>query len=329
MRKLSAPLIALASLIALAFAPSAQAKPLTSTGPGVRVGGGDLVTVGTGYQWWARSPGVRRPMGSIAKVMTALVVLDAGHLNREIKVTAATIRYVRKDGASSAGLIKGDRLTTRELLEAMLLPSGCDAAFLLATSYGPGRAAFIAKMNATALRLGMTSTHFTSFDGMPYPTEHSTYSTPADLVKLGLAAMKYPVFRRIVRQHSFYLPKTTSHHSYLWYTTDGLLRTYHGAEGIKTGDTRPLATACCSRRNEMAARCLASCSMPARTTTRSPPSTPPPKYSTGASARSRPPPPPPSPAPARPACHPGRSGTSPHPDCQQQPARGVTRARVR
>ncbi|HUC55787.1 MAG TPA: D-alanyl-D-alanine carboxypeptidase [Streptosporangiaceae bacterium] len=238
MRKLSAPLIALASLIALAFAPSAQAKPLTSTGPGVRVGGGDLVTVGTGYQWWARSPGVRRPMGSIAKVMTALVVLDAGHLNREIKVTAATIRYVRKDGASSAGLIKGDRLTTRELLEAMLLPSGCDAAFLLATSYGPGRAAFIAKMNATALRLGMTSTHFTSFDGMPYPTEHSTYSTPADLVKLGLAAMKYPVFRRIVRQHSFYLPKTTSHHSYLWYTTDGLLRTYHGAEGIKTGDTK-------------------------------------------------------------------------------------------
>jgi hypothetical protein len=64
-------------------------------------------------------------------------------------------------------------------------------------------AAFIAKMNATAAELGMTSTHFTSFDGVPYPTEHSTYSTPADLVTLGAAAMKFPLFRAIVaRRHA-------------------------------------------------------------------------------------------------------------------------------
>ena len=91
-------------------------------------------------------------MGSITKVMTALLVIRAGDLGREIKVTRGAIRYVHKRGASSAGLIAGDVLTARQLLEAMLLPSGCDAAYLLATSYGPGRNAFIAKMNAAARR---------------------------------------------------------------------------------------------------------------------------------------------------------------------------------
>jgi D-alanyl-D-alanine carboxypeptidase (penicillin-binding protein 5/6) len=206
--------------------------------PRANVRGADLVDASTGAQLWAKDAGVPRPMGSITKVMTALVVLQAGDLSREIPVTRDAIRYVRRKGASSAGLIRGDVLTTRQLLEAMLLPSGCDAAYLLATAYGPGRPAFIAKMNAMAQALGMTSTHFTSFDGMPYPTEHSTYSTPADLVRLGEQAMRNPLFRRIVAQRSYLLRATAVHHAYLWYTTNGLLGSYRGVIGIKTGDTK-------------------------------------------------------------------------------------------
>jgi D-alanyl-D-alanine carboxypeptidase (penicillin-binding protein 5/6) len=169
--------------------------------------------------------------------MTALVVLEAGHLDRKITVTAGAIRYVSKDGASSAGLVEGDVLTARQLLEAMLLPSGCDAAYLLATAYGPGRSAFIKTMNATAQAIGMTATHFSSFDGMPFPTEHSTYASPADLIKLGEQAMRHPIFRQIVRQRSYYLPVTVAHHGYFWKTTDQLIGTYPGVLGIKTGDT--------------------------------------------------------------------------------------------
>ena len=77
-------------------------------------------------------------------------MLGAGGLDREITVTKAAVRYATKDGASSAGLIAGDVLTTRQLLEAMLLPSGCDAAYLLANAYGPGVPAFIAKVAARA-----------------------------------------------------------------------------------------------------------------------------------------------------------------------------------
>jgi D-alanyl-D-alanine carboxypeptidase (penicillin-binding protein 5/6) len=170
--------------------------------------------------------------------MTALVVIQAGDLNRKITVTRAAIRYVRRDGASSAGLIRGDVLTARQLLEAMLVPSGCDAAYLLATAYGPGRAAFIGKMNATAETLGLGSTHFASFDGMPFPTEYSTYSTPANLIRLGEAAMKYRLFREIVHQQSYLLHGVRHrHHRYFWTSTNLLLSTYPGTMGIKTGST--------------------------------------------------------------------------------------------
>jgi serine-type D-Ala-D-Ala carboxypeptidase (penicillin-binding protein 5/6) len=144
---------------------------------------------------------------------------------------------VHSTGASNAGLITGDVLTTRQLLEALLLPSGSDAAYMLATAYGPGRPAFIRKMNAMARAMGLTSTHFTSFDGMPFPTEYSTYSSPADLIMLGGRAMANSVFRSIVAQGAYYLPATARHHAYVWRTTNGLIGSYRGALGIKTGNT--------------------------------------------------------------------------------------------
>jgi D-alanyl-D-alanine carboxypeptidase (penicillin-binding protein 5/6) len=203
----------------------------------VNAWGGGLVDLGTGVVVWGRDFGLARPMGSITKVMTALLVIRAGDLGREIQVTKGAIRYVHKRGASSAGLIAGDVLSARQLLEAMLLPSGCDAAYLLATSYGPGRNAFIAKMNAAARAMGLTSTHFSHYDGMPYPTEHSTYSSPADLIRLGEQAMRLPLFRRIVAQRSYHLAAGPGHHSYLWQTTNVLLGSYRGMLGIKTGNT--------------------------------------------------------------------------------------------
>src|ERR1700704_1419071 len=78
----------------------------TEAGPLVTLKGADLVLPGTGTTLWSVAPDVPRPMGSIVKVMTALVVLKEGHLNREVTVTKAMLRYVSKRGASTAGLIK-------------------------------------------------------------------------------------------------------------------------------------------------------------------------------------------------------------------------------
>jgi serine-type D-Ala-D-Ala carboxypeptidase (penicillin-binding protein 5/6) len=213
--------------------------PLVVTGApsNLQVRAGALEDAATGTPLWSRGLNTELPMGSITKVMTALVVIDSGPLTRQIQVPQSVIAYVNQYGGNSAGLQPGDVLTAQELLEAMLLPSGCDAAYTLAMSYGPGMPAFLAKMNAMARKLGMLHTAFTSPDGLPYPTEFSTYSTPADLITLGKAAMTSPVFSAIVGQQSYTLPAGPGHHAYSWDNDNSLIGSYQGADGIKTGYT--------------------------------------------------------------------------------------------
>jgi D-alanyl-D-alanine carboxypeptidase (penicillin-binding protein 5/6) len=177
-------------------------------------------------------------MGSIAKVMTAYVILEAGHLNRVITVPGGIIGYDDAYDASTAGLVPGEKLTELQLLYALLLPSGCDAAYTLASAYGHGHpAAFIAEMNAMARKLGLSKTHFSDFSGLPDPTEYSTYSTARDLVSLGRDAMRLPVFREIVRARTYRLAATRNHRAHVWTNVNPLLGQFSGAIGIKTGFT--------------------------------------------------------------------------------------------
>lgn len=228
-----------------AAAPAAPALPAAASRPaaaaagpsGVQARGADLVNAVTGRQLWSRALNTRRPMASITKVMTALVVIRAGDLNRTIRISNDVVTYVKQHGGSSAGLRPGDVLSVGQLLEGLLLPSGCDAALALAGAHGPGWRAFVRKMNATARALGMRNTHFANFDGLPWPTEYTTYSTPRDLITLGLAAMRLPAFRAIVRQRAYYVAPTALHHAYRWQNTNQLLGSYPGAFGIKTGHT--------------------------------------------------------------------------------------------
>ena len=187
--------------------PAGPPIEVTGAPRGVKAKGAVLADAATGQVLWGRGLNTELPMASVTKVMTALVVLESGHLDQEIRVPRAAFDYVWKYGGESAALRPGDELTVQELLEALLLPSGADAAYTLANAYGPGLDAFIARMNATAARMGLTHTHFTSPDGLPYPTETSTYSTPSDLLTLGLAAMRFPAFRSIVDQQFYHLPK--------------------------------------------------------------------------------------------------------------------------
>ena len=217
--------------------PAGPVIAVTGAPQGVKAKGAVLADAVTGQVLWGRGLDTERPMASVTKVMTALVVLDSGHLGQEIRVPQAAFNYAWKYGGETAALRPGDELTVQDLLEALLLPSGADAAYTLANAYGPGLNAFIARMNVTAARMGMTHTHFTSPDGLPYPTETSTYSTPSDLLTLGLATMRFPVFRSIVAQQFFHLPKARGHHQYWWDNTNELIGSYQGAVGIKTGYT--------------------------------------------------------------------------------------------
>jgi serine-type D-Ala-D-Ala carboxypeptidase (penicillin-binding protein 5/6) len=204
---------------------------------GVKAKAGILADAATGQVLWAKAGYAVRPIASITKVMTALVVIRAGSLDRKIKIPKSVLNYVARYGANGAGLVPGQVLTAGELLHALLLVSAADAAYTLAASYGPGMDAFIAKMNATARELGLTHTRFTSPDGLPYPTANSTYSTPAEMLRLGEVAMRSPAFRSIVDERFFSMKKGQGHGSYWWGNSNELIGWYPGAVGIKTGYT--------------------------------------------------------------------------------------------
>ena len=184
--------------------PPLAAKP-ASVPVGVRSHYAELVNAATGANLWSRSSVTKRPMGSVTKVMTAYVVLTTRGLNlkRVITVPSGVVAYDERFDASTAGLRPGEKLTTLQLLYAMLLPSGCDAAYTLASAYGPGLSGFVARMNATARTLGLAKTHFTDPSGLPNPGPYSTYSTAHDLIALGLDAMKNKTFATIVATRGY------------------------------------------------------------------------------------------------------------------------------
>jgi serine-type D-Ala-D-Ala carboxypeptidase (penicillin-binding protein 5/6) len=226
-------------LTSLVLAVTARPSQASVAGPSnVQAPAAAIADASDGAVLWSRGLNTERPIGSITKVMTAVVVLNTGDLDRSITVPYAVLSYVSSHDASTAGLRPGDTLTTTQLLAALLLPSGSDAAYTLATAYGPGIPAFVAKMNAAAAALGLTRTHFSNFDGLPYPYADSNDSTPADLITLGRFAMESAVFRSIVDQRTYRVAAGDGHHAYVWHNTDPLVGAYPGAIGIKTGYTQ-------------------------------------------------------------------------------------------
>jgi serine-type D-Ala-D-Ala carboxypeptidase (penicillin-binding protein 5/6) len=236
------------AVMILAAGPTARAATLRSARSagsakaaapvGVQAPWAELANETTGKDLWSQSSVTERPMGSITKVMTAYVVIEAGHLNQLITVPDGILGYDAAYDASTAGLVPGEKLTALQLLYALLLPSGCDAAYTLASAYGHGRPAeFIAQMNAMARRLRLSKTHFSDFSGLPDPTAYSTYSTARDLVSLGRDAMRLPLFRQIVATSTYQLAAAGGHPAYLWTNLNPLLGHFAGATGIKTGFT--------------------------------------------------------------------------------------------
>ncbi|MFJ8670915.1 D-alanyl-D-alanine carboxypeptidase family protein [Streptomyces sp. NPDC093589] len=231
-----------AVLSAGAFTAPAQAATLKT--PTIVAKGGFVMNNGTGKTLFTKAADTRRSTGSTTKIMTARVVLAKKNLHLDSKVTvqkAYSDYIVDNDWASSAKLIVGDKVTVRQLLYGLMLPSGCDAAYALADKFGSGstRAArvksFIGQMNSTAKSLGLKNTHFDSFDGIG---KKSNYSTPRDLTKLAASAMKYSTFRTVVKTKSTKQKVTTKSGGYRnmsWENTNTLLGSYSGAIGVKTG----------------------------------------------------------------------------------------------
>jgi D-alanyl-D-alanine carboxypeptidase (penicillin-binding protein 5/6) len=146
------------------------------------------------------------PIASLAKVMTAYLTLERYPLSDSqdgftITVSEAQAQLEAHD-QSVVAVRAGEQLTERQLLEALLIPSGNNIAEMLAESVAGSQARFLAAMNAEARALGMERTLYTDPSGF----DPSTVSTAADQLRLLRRAMRFAAFRQIVSMADVTLP---------------------------------------------------------------------------------------------------------------------------
>jgi len=190
-------------------------------------------------------------MASTTKIMTAAIAIQAGNLDKVITIQQDALNEVNNNNGSNANLQVGDQITLKDLLYALLLPSGDDAAIAIADGVSGNMQSFVTVMNIFAYRLHLFQTHYINPDGLTYYGAANTplsenYTTAYDLLRLTQYAMKLPLFAEIVKTTEYRLARDVHHHGYTWKTTNSLLayasdaptvKVYPGATGIKTGYT--------------------------------------------------------------------------------------------
>lgn len=191
----------------------------------------------------------KKKMASTTKIMTATIIIEKCNLSDTIEIS----KKAAGTGGSRLGLKTGDKITILDLLYGLMLRSGNDAAVALAEYAGGDINVFAKLMNAKALELGLTNTHFETPHGLD-SNEH--YTTAYELALLSNYALNNPTFAKIVGTKNYTItingsPKALSN-------TNELLGNMEGVYGIKTGFTnganRCLVTAC--KRNNIDIICV-------------------------------------------------------------------------
>jgi D-alanyl-D-alanine carboxypeptidase (penicillin-binding protein 5/6) len=188
---------------------------------------GALVT-GDGRILWSRGLDSKRAIASITKIMTAIVVIENSEPDEKVKIPEVS----RAAGESSAGLKKDERMTRHELLQALMIKSGNDAAMAAALIIGGDVATFVDMMNAKAEDLGLEGTHFKNPHGLDEPGH---YSSARDVATMSRYAMSIPEFREVAGTKEVKFVTSLSTHDLM--NTNILLISYRGATGVKTGWT--------------------------------------------------------------------------------------------
>jgi D-alanyl-D-alanine carboxypeptidase (penicillin-binding protein 5/6) len=213
----------------------AAADALTAP-PAVTIGAraGLVVDGASGQVLFEHHAAEQLPPASTTKLMTALLAVESGRYFDPVTIEASDLI-----GGSSLGLVAGETLNLRDLLDGLLIASGNDAAVAVARHLGtrlpgPGRpvARFVGRMNTRAAELGLRQTTFRNPEGLDEPGQRIT---AADLGTLALVALRQPVIAQIVATPATTV--TSSRRAYAIRTTNQLLGHYPGAIGVKTGTT--------------------------------------------------------------------------------------------
>jgi serine-type D-Ala-D-Ala carboxypeptidase (penicillin-binding protein 5/6) len=192
---------------------------------------GLLFDLDTGRVLWAREPTRALPVASLAKMMTALLVVRSRPPDARVLITR---RAVTAQGSKIGLLPLHKHVSLETLLYGLLLPSGNDAAVALAENVAGSVRRFVSEMNVEAARLGLGCTHYTSPDGL----DNGNSSCAADLAELADVDLDQPRLAAISGRASAIRPFPIKGGKLYLYNNNPLLRYgYPGATGLKTGET--------------------------------------------------------------------------------------------
>jgi serine-type D-Ala-D-Ala carboxypeptidase (penicillin-binding protein 5/6) len=187
-----------------------------------------LIEMRTGKILWAKNQDLARPPASTAKILTASVILDRVALKEIVTLPKTT-----PSKSSVVSFQGGERLSAQDLLYALLLQSNNDAALALASHVGGSTPKFVQLMNQKARSVGALRSQFHNPTGL---TQAGQVTTARDLALITKAALANPEFRKIVATKSY--PWKSSKWQGVLENTNELLKSYDGAIGVKTGNTR-------------------------------------------------------------------------------------------
>ncbi len=179
-----------------------------------------------------KSPDLRGAIASTTKIMTGLLVVEAGDLDKIVTIELSDTQCA----PVRIGLKVGETYTRRHLLTAMMVKSSNDIAQALARDNAGSVAAFAAKMDARAKALGLENTHFVNPHGLPSLSDDDPYSTARDLAVIAKAADKLPDIRKVVKLQSFKFTRPDGKSIDLA-NTNRVLRSASYCDGMKTGYT--------------------------------------------------------------------------------------------
>ena len=215
-------------------------KERISISPLIDAESGIIVDFESGEILFEKNSDKKLQIASITKLMTAVIALEEGNLDETIIVSE---KAALTEG-SKVWLLSGEELTLKNLLFALLIHSGNDAAYAIAEHFGNGDVKiFVENMNQKALDLGLSSTHFENPIGFD---AKENYSTAYDLSLLARYAYRKPFIRDAAKIKSMTITSTNGNHSHELETTNELLGSFLNVVGLKTGTT------------ELAGQCLIS-----------------------------------------------------------------------
>jgi D-alanyl-D-alanine carboxypeptidase (penicillin-binding protein 5/6) len=199
--------------------------------PDTIAGSAMMIDGKTGAVIYFKDPDVRRPVASTQKLLTALIIIQSGSLDRTDRVITSDCQVE----PTKLGFRAGDTYTNRQLLGALLIHSCNDAAVCLARNEAGSVAAFAQQMNAKAFALGATQSHFVNPNGLPVPGQ---YSTARDMARIAFVAYHAPVLREYMRMPGFTFTYNSGRQRY-FEATNKLIGRSPMFTGMKTGYTGP------------------------------------------------------------------------------------------